>query len=35
MSALETQQKEKDRIMSELKKQGKQLNNQVTATKSK
>ena len=31
MQALETQQKEKDRILAALKKQGKQLNNQITA----
>lgn len=31
MAALETQKKEKDRIVSELKKQGKQLNNQIAA----
>jgi septal ring factor EnvC (AmiA/AmiB activator) len=31
MSALETQKIEKDRVMNELKKQGKQLNNQLTA----
>ena len=31
MQALETQQKEKDRILAELKKQGKQLNNQIVA----
>jgi septal ring factor EnvC (AmiA/AmiB activator) len=31
MQALELQQKEKDRILAELKKQGKQLNNQITA----
>ncbi len=31
MKALEVQQKEKDRILAELKKQGKQLNNQITA----
>jgi len=33
MSVLEVQQREKDRILNELKKQGKQLNNQMTATK--
>lgn len=33
MAALETQQKEKDRIVAELKKQGKQLNNQLAAKK--
>ena len=33
MSALETQKQEKDRIMNELKKQGKQLYNQLTAFK--
>lgn len=31
MKALEVQQKEKDRILAELKKQGKQLNNQISA----
>ena len=31
MKALEAQQKEKDRILAELKKQGKQLNNQISA----
>ena len=31
MQTLEVQQKEKDRILAELKKQGKQLNNQITA----
>ncbi len=31
MQALETQKKEKDRILAELKKQGKQLNNQIVA----
>ncbi len=31
MQALESQQKEKDRILAELKKQGKQLNNQISA----
>jgi septal ring factor EnvC (AmiA/AmiB activator) len=33
MSALETQQKEKDRILNELKKQGKQLNDKMAATR--
>lgn len=33
MAALETQQQEKDRILAELKKQGKQLNNQYAAKK--
>ena len=33
MSVLETQQKEKDRILDELKKQGKTLNNQIAAKK--